>query len=1294
MKSPRLSSPVRDRSRGVALVLVLAILVLLLGLVITFLSRARVERGATSAFAAASGTTRLADLATSLVKAQIRDATTQGNSVAWTSQPGMIRTFGSGSPGSFTAGSNLLRVFKLYSTRELIATGYTAGADAPPSGWQNSGALWTDLNAPVLVANPDGGSPAKVPRFPILDPSALNAVEGFEVTSAAAPSGSVLTGGNDALRLPMPVRWLYALQDGRLVAPTENTGHTASVPGATPSNPVVGRVAFWTDDESCKINVNTASEGTAWDTPRADSTEERDFANYQPAQNEFQRYPGNPAATSLAPVLFATSSTFTPALTAAQRDAIYSIAPRVVGGGSDAGTRVAAAPLQPGTDRLYASIDELIFAADRLAQPANAVTRDKLEAARFFLTASSQAPETTLFNTPRVAMWPIFKDLEPSRVTAYDRLIAFCATINNEPYYFQRANARSPIADWANIRRNRQLLRYLRALSDKPVPGFGAALVSKTSIQDRDQLLVAMMDYIRSTNLYDDNLTPTTYANDSAAQNAVQFTGGRLSSSVLNVGSGHGAVAPLRVPSGLPDSASYPAEPDSDSLMGFGRFHTISEAAILFICSGDGSAGTTDDPITTAPPDPNAAAKRLSNDPATNNTLGGAKLAPNERRIQAMLFFDFFSVMQGWTQYSLDSSFDIELIGGNFTINGTSLGFPATVTANQDNQVLENYNPWGGYMGIRKALTADNWSRYRMISVPITVQVSADADPTMVLRGPAAVRVKIFSKPSSSRGAGDTDLVQTIDLHFPEAAIPIPALRTKGTVAVGTTVATPMQTWWTFSRDGIGDGSNGRLQWVKGQPSSDFAEYAGNFIWPEDTLRSLVPYHGDLRLVAGSHYVPLGVFQPSDGYFDTRRVTDSWKQVASNPLPQIKNYLTGSARSHYEGGAGFTLPPAANRLVAGAAYSAGANPKTPAFVTAAGGAPVSANTFQLYGDFDNGGGVASDGPYLNKPDEGNNARTSGALPYFGRTWEQAASGPTFFSPNRQIPGPGMFGSLPTRGFSGNQAYSSAPPQSAWRTLLVRPQSDHPGADILPDHLWLDLFWMPVVEPYAISSPFATAGKINMNYQIEPFTYIRRATGLAALFRSETIAAFPTSAAADYKIGGAAPAFASFRLPINTVETLKQFDSRFAQGSVFRSPTEICGIHLIPSGQSLNADGSNADSVMQTFWRNHALTGDNTRERPYTNLQARLTTRSNTYTVHYCVQTLKKKPGGNAAVWDETKDTVTGELRGSETIERYISPNEEGIPDYAGEYSADASAEPADLGAFYKWRTVQTRRFAP
>ena len=48
--------------------------------------------------------------------------------------------------------------------------------------------------------------------------------------------------------------------------------------------------------------------------------------------------------------------------------------------------------------------------------------------------------------------------------------------------------------------------------------------------------------------------------------------------------------------------------------------------------------------------------------------------------------------------------------------------------------------------------------------------------------------------------------------------------------------------------------------------------------------------------------------------------------------------------------------------------------------------------------------------------------------------------------------------------------------------------------------------MPVVEPYGISEPMATSGKINLNYQIAPFTYITRNTGIRALFKAVDITA--------------------------------------------------------------------------------------------------------------------------------------------------------------------------------------------
>ena len=113
----------------------------------------------------------------------------------------------------------------------------------------------------------------------------------------------------------------------------------------------------------------------------------------------------------------------------------------------------------------------------------------------------------------------------------------------------------------------------------------------------------------------------------------------------------------------------------------------------------------------------------------------------------------------------------------------------------------------------------------------------------------------------------------------------------------------------------------------------------------------------------------------------------------------------------------------------------------------------------------------------------------------------------------------MFGSLPT-GVIANHP---------WQTLLFRPAksyfpggNNHPQGHLRrypvdgtapyppyttpPDHCLLDLFWMPSVQPYPISQPFATAGKINLNYQIAPFTYIERSTGMRAVLKSVKITA--------------------------------------------------------------------------------------------------------------------------------------------------------------------------------------------
>jgi uncharacterized protein (TIGR02600 family) len=278
----------------------------------------------------------------------------------------------------------------------------------------------------------------------------------------------------------------------------------------------------------------------------------------------------------------------------------------------------------------------------------------------------------------------------------------------------------------------------------------------------------------------------------------------------------------------------------------------------------------------------------------------------------------------------------------------------------------------------------------------------------------------------------------------------------------------------------------------------------------------------------------------------------------------------------------------------------------------------------------------------------------------------------------------MFGSLPTGVKSGN----------AWRTLLFRPQANHAGSGARfggvnpPDHVLLEFFWMPVIEPYAISEPFSTAGKVNLNYQIFPFTNIRRASGLHAVLAGGDIAAIPNADLPNYKVWPDASNKEVFwgkaqgktwHYPIDAEKTLRQFDERFARGEAFISPSEICDIHLIPAGTVDSA------AQMEQFWADHRPTGDNTRERPYASIYPRLTTRSNTFRVHFIAQSITKtRSSGADTVRPDEK--VTSEYRGSALIERYLDPQEEGLPDYTVTGTAES------LDSRHRFRVIETKKF--
>ena len=184
------------RRQAFALVLVMITIVLAATMAVFFLGSTGRERRGVDLYARGAQVRHLAAMTVNQVLGQINAATKEGTAtapVSWASQPGMVRTYGSdGNPRS---------VYKLYSWDNLYegGSGFNALAtsEVPPAGWKSSPAVFTDLNQPINGV------------YPILDPSAVGKVDGFSIDST---NGAVSGSGSDA---PMPVKWLYVLEDGK-----------------------------------------------------------------------------------------------------------------------------------------------------------------------------------------------------------------------------------------------------------------------------------------------------------------------------------------------------------------------------------------------------------------------------------------------------------------------------------------------------------------------------------------------------------------------------------------------------------------------------------------------------------------------------------------------------------------------------------------------------------------------------------------------------------------------------------------------------------------------------------------------------------------------------------------------------------------------------------------------------------------------------------------------------------------------------------------------------------------------
>ncbi|HSI10778.1 MAG TPA: Verru_Chthon cassette protein A [Chthoniobacter sp.] len=1338
------------RRAGVALVIVLGMLVLIAVLVVAFLSSVSVELRSAKSYASESDARGLADSAVNIVISQIQDATCTPT-LAWASQPGMIRTYDS--TGDATT------AYKLYSSNQLRVEGaFDANAHLSkevPADWSSvaNAVLYTDLNQPVAVSN--GITTAQ--HYPIIDPAAVASaqdsttaltggaapVPGCYLNSNTAPIGSTASQTNP---LPMPVQWLYVLKNGSVVAMDPATRKIAGAGQKLPDgtvNTIVGRIAYWTDDESCKVNVNTASEGSYWDRPwvaqgAAPYLYERNLAFNRPAQNEFQRYPGHPAMTCL-------SAVFPPLSGESPLDygkRVYGIIPRVVDGGSQEGTVQVdekTLPLVPDTDRLFATVDEFLFKSAtgprqaNLKGPNTPFTEDDVDRARFFLTTNSRAPEVNLFNKPRICLWPLQANTAnigdaanaPNR-NAEDKLIAFCSTIGKKPYYFQRYNtytgptqdpipsSQSPTMDWTNVSRNQELYGYLQSLTGQAIPGLGGIFGGangKYNAATRDQILTEIFDFIRSSvNTFSTAGTPKYYYTPFDPKGFV---------------TGQSQIVPLSLPNGT---------------KGFGRFPTITEAALVFY--------RKDKLIVSGPTVPGGSVLLPGNSPlAVTGTNIHYSDFDSDANVGVVLILEPFNPTPGPPPWTTNARFVVTGLGAA-TAGGNPMGFP-TQGVNMVSSIDSTINA--------TALTGLETFLQKPTRSPKTLGPTTEQNPdpqfyplygnfvtktgaqTFDFSG-GEVKIEIYQ---GGTGALDSkDLVQTIHMAFPPATLPVPTYARTASFnsKTNTTTITDNE---TDSNGNNYTNFNQRLSHIHasapGNGRYGIAEDSQHNPLPliilagttGDTVRSVEaryagPARGDYRVFAGLREVPADYFEGhglTDPVKGTSKLyndsTVAGRLVHSLTIDGMAGSSDTSNQNGYYNGAG-GAGDMRGKLVSSVVYldpNRGNNVRNRKVPIVPRGLDSALMVDGLTtGDWDTGIGAHPDGPFINPADQcsANKSQSGGMLYYDSGGYINGAgvvdSGSSF-SPNRQICSAVAFGSLP----SGIDPGAPENPKP-WQTLLFCKNplggQAHPGFgvprsagaalappySIPPDHMLLDLFNMPIVEPYAISEPFSTAGKVNMNYQIVPFTYLTRDTGVRAVLKSTNIMAIPTGHGDRYKLNSTATPTQDYRYSLNLDEktgTLAGFEQRFNSGDIFRSASEICDLYLVPK-DSVDASLPSANATyasMDTWWNNYKLTGDNVRESPYGNIYPRLTTKSNTYTVHVRTQSLKKIRNTAADEFVEGQDQVVSEYRGSFVVQRYLDPNGDGLVKADGRTPATDTDADAMVGP-YKIRVLSSKRFAP
>ncbi|MCB1211276.1 MAG: Verru_Chthon cassette protein A, partial [Verrucomicrobiales bacterium] len=525
--------------------------------------------------------------------------------------------------------------YPLYSTRTLYGTESTfkiADEVSQLQTWNQLPGLFTDLNEPVEYFPPralrDAGSTVKTQQgtliYPIVDPTSIGATPDQPIVDGVSVTGNP-PGASERNRMPMPVMWLYVLSDGTLITP-QSGGADGKVRfdsskfqsrAGLPKPTIVGRIAYWTDDESCKVNVNTASEPSPWVQPHTSGPRERDYAESEPARGEYHRLSGHPAFTALAPVFrgMGTPNPEPMMVPVSQPlmsrgvndfknhiDLIHGLIPR--GNELDTGTEHGTQPLTPNSTlaterrfRLFADLDEMLFNTggsgdeNRMRNGAGSTlpggfTMDQadIRRGRFYLSTHSNSPELNPFNLPKISLWPVMEN--PSARSRFDDEMALAATLGGVPgttprpiYALQRADiwsgsgatgsSQSRHAD-RTISRNQALYNYLLEMTgdtNSSIPGFAANFDDKLGLANRDQVLTMMFDTMRwianPENAWTDDGDTFEYLPPTDPSRNPQLTG-----------------AASAVPMARATNATTSGE-----VKGLGRFPTISQVALILVAT-------------------------------------------------------------------------------------------------------------------------------------------------------------------------------------------------------------------------------------------------------------------------------------------------------------------------------------------------------------------------------------------------------------------------------------------------------------------------------------------------------------------------------------------------------------------------------------------------------------------------------------------------------------------------------------------------------------------------------------